>query len=213
MKKVGVLVVVTVVTPAFAGLAAATDLGAAFQEAQAGAAGARAQIMAAKTQAPNKSRKVLIMDLKKATNPDLESFRQVAQSMASDQWTVSTAYKAAPDAAKPGETPAQTIERLAKFSLHRDYPITGDEDGYDLAVVSPNTPDAKLESTLDQDWIEQTGKGTQAMAALAQALKDGLLVLSGSGSGNNTMASIIVVADPASMEFVTLMNSNFGSDD
>ncbi|HLD74296.1 MAG TPA: hypothetical protein VJB34_05290 [Bdellovibrionota bacterium] len=118
---------------------------------------------------------------------------------------------------KKNETTAQLYLRVLKSALHKDYPITGDEGGYDFQVISASEEvDSHLPEFL-ADYPEpddNIGRGiSDLIGALNDALENGLLVLIGSGSGNNTMAEIVAVCDQRNKEFFYIMDSNFGSDD
>lgn len=102
-------------------------------------------------------------------------------------------------------------QRVAKHVLHRDHPITGDEDGYDLGVFTAADDERAITQALGE--LGEFGEsGVQLVKAVKQAADKGLLVLIGTGSGNNTMATILVVVDPATQEFCYLVGSNFGAD-
>lgn len=120
-------------------------------------------------------------------------------------------------AAKPGESMDQTMLRVLKSILHRDYPITGDDGGYSFDVLNGKSADFVLKD-VDQNFglrdLEEGDLASKALATtLALAGKDSsLVVLSGSGSGNNTSAAIVAVLDLKNRELFYLMSSNFGSD-
>lgn len=169
--------------------------------------------------APKPKSDKLISPIESASDSALEAFRKLAETVVSADNTgiVTTAYKIKGDGNKrSGETKLDMIERLVKYSLHRDFPITGDDGGYSFDRLPKNMTAKDLETKAkDMTYLltdEASPDAPQLKALLLKASKNGLVVLAGSGSGNNTFADIIVAADPNRLEFVVLMTSNFGSD-
>ena len=141
------------------------------------------------------------------------------EDMGGPAGTVFSAYRVKKFAPKQkkDETTEQLYTRVLKAALHRDYPITGDDGGYSFRVINASEEvDSYLPEFLasypepDDDIGRQIGDFTNT---LDEAVGNGLLVLIGSGSGNNTAAEIIAVCDPKNKEFFYIMDSNFGSDD
>lgn len=117
---------------------------------------------------------------------------------------------------KKNEKPAVTMRRVLGYALHKTWPITGDDGGYSFIVLTKDSDEGTVEEALNEAcyyYDENRLDGSkQLRSTLTGALKKGLLVFVGAGSGNNTIASIIAVADPENNEFVILIQSNFGSD-
>jgi len=117
------------------------------------------------------------------------------------------------------ETDLQMYTRIVKNALHKDYPITGDDGGYNLVVmktVEEIKKDIPYPFTAEEDGPAKEAKAL--LEALEKAEKENLPVLIGTGSGNNTMADIVIVIDPnkkdkTQFDFAYLISSNFGSDD
>ena len=154
--------------------------------------------------------------LSHAANPALESFLRYANTHSKASSRATTAYqidKISPK--KAGEKIDATIERVVSFSLHRDYPITGDDGGYSFSYLTKSSSAGEVDNALDDlsDIFDGSSEATQLRHLVNSALKANLLVLVGTGSGNNTEAQILVIADRANLQFVTFIDSNFGSDD
>ena len=168
--------------------------------------------------------------INRARNQSMEEARVVArdvaqalnrqyEDMGGPAGTVYSAYRVKKFAPKQkkDETTKQLYLRVLKSALHKDYPITGDDGGYDFQIIPASEEvDSHLPEFL-ADYPEpddNIGRGiSDLIGALNDALENGLLVLIGSGSGNNTMAEIVAVCDPRNKEFFYIMDSNFGSDD
>lgn len=124
-----------------------------------------------------------------------------------------------PSAKNPHESEQEALIRVLKFHLHKNYPITGDDGGYGFARLSGKTEE-DLKRKMD-DWFYGGGDDESVDAAMSDLLKSflpinrsqDLIMLQGSGSGNNTAAYILAVVDLKNHEIVYLMVSNFGSDD
>jgi hypothetical protein len=125
--------------------------------------------------------------------------------------------KLTPSAKNPNESEEEALTRVLKYHLHRTYPITGDDGGYGFTKMNGQT-ERNLRVKMD-DWF--VGNGDEIMEAPIAELLNALLpasqsqdlvLLYGSGSGNNTAAYIIAVLDLKNKEITYLMVSNFGSD-
>ena len=167
--------------------------------------------------------------ISRARNQSMEAARVVARDVAQalnrqyediggPAGTVYNAYRIKKFAPKQkrDETTEQLYLRVLKSALHKDYPITGDDGGYDFQLISASEEvDSHLPEFL-ADYPEpddDIGRGiSDLISALNNALENGLLVLIGSGSGNNTTAEIVAVCDPKNKEFFYIMDSNFGGD-
>lgn len=123
---------------------------------------------------------------------------------------------------KPDERFRDTFERILKFTLHRDYPITGDDGGYSLTSYQKKFPldlahRIVSQETSSLDWLlnpdTPEGLNEAVKNRVAEALHQGLVVTFGTGAGNNTHAETIAIADPATSEFLVILASNFGRDD
>ncbi len=167
--------------------------------------------------------------INRARNQSMEAARVVARDVAQalnrqyediggPAGTVYSAYRVKKFAPKQkkDETTEQLYLRVLKSALHKDYPITGDDGGYSFRVIHASE---EIDSHLPEflaDYPEpddDTGRIiSDLVSALNNALENGLLVLVGSGSGNNTTAEIIAVCDPKNKEFFYIMDSNFGGD-
>ena len=101
--------------------------------------------------------------------------------------------------------------RLLKALLHRDYPITGDEGGYSLSLISGSNAEKQIQSAVNMEFEDDAEQ--VVVAALKAAVQAKLVVIAGSGNGNNTSAVIFAVVDPKTNELAYLIRSNFGRDD
>lgn len=116
-------------------------------------------------------------------------------------------------ARKEGESLEDLYGRILENSLHAEYPITGDEEGYSIGQVSGTGARREIEHDVRDFYIQDKALEEAFISAVdAAAQNPNLIVLMGSGSGNNTSAYIIAVADPANNELVYFISSNFGSD-
>lgn len=109
---------------------------------------------------------------------------------------------------KKGESNDALYQRVLKARIHADFSITGDDGGYSLSAP-------KSAQDVEKDLPDDLNSGNSSaafVAALKDALKSGLMVIEGTGSGNNTAASIVAVVDVQNQEFFYIMDSNFGSD-
>jgi len=165
--------------------------------------------------------------IKKATAPQTEKIRAaIAEASASLTARIGDfgggapyeAYKVTKISPARGdeETDVEVFQRIIEASLHRDYPITGDEDGYSLArYTDPKdferaVPDGFSDHADDDEAME---KCVAMVKLLKASLKNkNLFVYMGTGSGNNTFADIIAVYDKKNNEFIYFVRSNFGSD-
>jgi hypothetical protein len=130
------------------------------------------------------------------------------------RFTASVAYKVTQikPAQKAGESESHFYVRILKSALHRDYPITGDDGGYDFGQLSAANARRTIEDDI-RDYYIADDLSDELIVALDQAAQDdSLIVVTGSGSGNNTFAYIAAVIDPARNEIVVFISSNFGSD-
>ena len=153
--------------------------------------------------------------LAKATNPALQSFSAYSQSLIAKNQVVAGAFKVIQvSPTKLGETPKDTYARVLKNTLHRKWPITGDEGGYSLNAYTHMISDQQLNKEFTYlSWIsDRDGAKAKLTGMIHKALAAGLIVYIGGGSGNNTGAEIIAIADTTSREMAFLMESNFGSD-
>lgn len=113
-------------------------------------------------------------------------------------------------ARKPGESVGALYQRILKYSLHRDHPITGDEQGYGFREIKNQD---ELEAEIARLANLYSGRHLAVLKeVLTSALNTQLLVLVGLGSGNNTVADIIAVVDVKNKQFSYFLYSNFGSD-
>jgi hypothetical protein len=170
-------------------------------------------------------------DLNVATNSVVEASRSLGESVASELdkrydhiggGTVFRAYKITKlsPGRKANESDADFAVRVVKSLLHRDYPITGDDGGYDFTKLAPKS-EAEMKVYFDRnlEWLENSSDTApkalpEFIKSLASVTKQvGVVVLDGNGSGNNTMASILAVVDLNRNELFYIMDSNFGSDD
>jgi hypothetical protein len=111
-----------------------------------------------------------------------------------------------------GETQEQLYIRVLKARLHTDYPITGDDGGYRVSRVKSGQ---EVEASLGDAFTDSTNvpSAPELIDGLKAAADKGLMVLTGDGSGNNTVASFVAVVDVKNQELFYLLDSNFGSDD
>ena len=158
-----------------------------------------------------------LQSVQSVSNPAQAEFLKVANAVNADntQFTAVAAYKIkeVKPARKAGESLEDMYIRVLKAALHRDYPITGDDGGYGFNVIKAGSSADEIARQMD-DWVDTESEvGAGLIPALQKSLQQGLVVLSGSGSGNNTMAVILAVVNPQTQEMVYLVYSNFGSDD
>lgn len=158
-----------------------------------------------------------LQSIAKMTNPQAQAVLDLADSIekADSRFTAVASYKIVQikPVRKTNEDDVDVYIRVLKYSLHRDYPITGNDGGYGIGPLDTNMNSYKWGDTLQYFSRDDEAMSAQLQKALTVAAQSGLIVLSGDGSGNNTMASIIAVVDPLNNEMMYLMNSNFGSDD
>ncbi|MDD2716873.1 MAG: hypothetical protein PHW04_13350 [Candidatus Wallbacteria bacterium] len=149
----------------------------------------------------------------RATDATMNKFIDYAKPLCND-WFVMSAYKIEKvSPVNAGESKEQTMERVIRYALHRDYPITGDDGGYSFKLVKGQITAKDLVKLMGTLYIDvEQYQADQASAILAEAASNGLWVYIGTGSGNNTMAYIVAIADPKTDEIIYTMNSNFGSD-
>ncbi len=158
-----------------------------------------------------------IVSVKLPKNSVLKEFKTLAQKV-KNQWIVVRAYHV--NEVSPvvkGESKVDALLRVVKYSLHRDYPITGDDGGYTFDILTKESSNREIEKSFDYlSWLSNLeGKDLNfegVKSFVHQAVKSHLIVFVGSGGGNNTGADIVVLVDAKNMEFVYLMESNFGSD-
>lgn len=153
--------------------------------------------------------------IKAASSPAMNRFMGAAAQIdgANPRFTGTNAYRVVGNATRAGESQPDRYLRLIKRSLHHDWPITGNDGGYSLGYLTKSSTardiDRVLGSTL---FIDSDADNKVVTDAILAALKSGLKVAIGTGSGNNTYAYIVAVVDPRKREFTCLVNSNFGSD-
>jgi opacity protein-like surface antigen len=112
-----------------------------------------------------------------------------------------------------GRSEKQLRYDMLKEMLHRKSGAFLDE-GIELREVPHSAAGAAQAVATLSDWDQEERPYKQLTSALKTALADkAILVYSGSGSGNNTMAVMICVYDTAHDQVAYLMLSNFGSDD
>ncbi|MGZ3723760.1 MAG: hypothetical protein ACXVA9_12545 [Bdellovibrionales bacterium] len=152
-----------------------------------------------------------------ATMKVAQAFTNAANKANSGSSSGSTVYKAysvteiKPPQGKK-ESDADLYIRIAKAVMHRDFPITGDDGGYDVKLISKKSELKNLGDIFTQDTDGMADPVKELQTQLQAAIDSGLLVYSATGSGNNTMASVLIVAYPATGELFYVMDSNFGSD-
>ena len=149
------------------------------------------------------------VDRPEAANPKVEKFFKFAKTK-TEGAAADLVFVAKVAPVVRGENIATRYERVVKALLHKRYPITGDDGGYQFSVLhSAKTEDvtAQLKGTLFEEDADEIAKH------LAPTVAEGKIVYLGEGQGNNTIASIIIVADTRSREIAILIYSNFGSDD
>ncbi len=155
--------------------------------------------------------------LKRPTHTALNDFGLFAKSLKKVHGIVVDSFtieKIAP--LRKNETKSASIERVIKYFLHKNYPITGDDGGYSFSFYTKGTTARDIEkAAMNVSWLFDVEEidSAKLKTLLLKATEKGLYVYIGNGGGNNTHADIVVVADPATMEFVSLLSSNFGSDD
>jgi hypothetical protein len=158
--------------------------------------------------------------LKRTTKPSDEIVKQLSEkgaTLAKEDGFASNTYKViaiTPLKAKnSNETATDKILRVIKSTLHKDYPITGDDGGYTLSVMQSPDQVEKAMRDFDDSNYDETSKVLPSILQLAKnAVAKKLFVVVGTGSGNNTMANILAVYSPNSQELTYLIESNFGSD-
>ena len=158
-----------------------------------------------------------LQSVKNVSNAAQAEFLKTAEGIhaENDKFTAVASYKikAIQPAAKAGESVEDVYIRVLKFALHRDYPITGDDGGYSFSSLDANSSTQDIAKQLG-DWVDtESDAGKNLVPSIQQSLQQGLLVLVGGGSGNNTSADIVAVVNTKTQEMVYLVFSNFGSDD
>lgn len=158
--------------------------------------------------------------LPRPTNSALAQFKQTVEGLATE-YVVTDSLKVTrvQPAQRPNETDEALFRRVLASTLHRDYPITGDDGGYGMSRMTTANPHSysveQIVEFLSRDnsaddayaFVEH-----QLLSAVQGALDAGLIVLDGGGSGNNTFSYFVAVYDPATKEFAYIMYSNFGSE-
>ncbi|MEK6704213.1 MAG: hypothetical protein AABZ06_00325 [Bdellovibrionota bacterium] len=158
-----------------------------------------------------------LKSIKEPTNPALNPLDTIASKLSKENFFAANTYKVVKF--KPEQKPYESLEdlyiRVLKSTLHRDFPITGDEDGYDLGVLDKNCSLKQVKADIAEGIshnldLDDYNKLTNAMMVALQA---GMIIITGSGSGNNTYAYIVAAVDTKNQELVYLISSNFGSDE
>jgi hypothetical protein len=127
-----------------------------------------------------------------------------------EKTTAVNSYKVTGLEIKEGEDKDDAYIRVLKSALHRDYPITGDDGGYDISALGARATSKEIAAALGDSPFSESA---ELVTAIHGALASGLLVVAGTGSGNNTMATIVGIIDEKKGELLYLIDSNFGSDD
>jgi hypothetical protein len=157
-----------------------------------------------------------ITPLKKAASPILEKFRTYTEKLCKQEYTACNSYQVKRiSPVKDGETAAQTYYRVLKYSLHRDFPITGDDGGYSFDIYTKGVTQSQIDKSLSYvSYFESLDSNSSKTIStfIKAATNAGLIVYIGNGAGNNTSADILTLVDPVNHQLVYLIASNFGSD-
>lgn len=164
------------------------------------------------------------LNLDHPTNLDADHALAIAEkiNLQRPETTAVRAYRVLGLEPKARETQMQAALRVLKSVLRRDFATTGDDGGYALSVVD-STP-SEVANSLGDTPFADAHELTVTVQRLAQS---GIFVVSGTGSGRHSMATITALIDlhpappgthppadrPKQTEIIYMIDSNFGHDE